>query len=154
MTEQLSDELIDEVMQEFDLLDLPEPFLRSTLDLAESAPRLGTAAPSSDTAITPQPAFRLTFDQDAFVARQSETLTLTGTIQGQQAGDPAIGEIADPWDSNGEAASAPNRKLDRSSFICVTPKLWKSWSAINSPCPPQLKPSACASPYLLTWTRA
>ena len=96
LTEQLSDELIDEVMQEFDLLDLPEPFLRS--DSASNLLNSPTQQPGSA-----HPAFSLKFEQDAFVARQSETLVLIGTIASPQP-NRAPKEVPDPWDSAGSLA--------------------------------------------------
>lgn len=96
LTEQLSDELINEVMQEFDLLNLPEPFLRSNsaaVNLLDDSPRQSNSAPAT-------PAFSLKFAQEAWVARQSETLVLTGTIEIPQL-DRAPSEVPDPWDSAG-----------------------------------------------------
>ena len=109
LTEQLSDELIDEVMQEFDLLDLPEPFLRSTLNLSGDLSGSASSSGQRPDALQ-QPALCLIFDQDAFVARESETLTLTGTLQGQRGGDRGV-IVPDPWDSVGNSPQARSLQL-------------------------------------------
>jgi hypothetical protein len=115
LTEQLSDELINEVMQELDLLNLPEPFLRSTADSAADLAGLrDRTAPPPEATVTPStPSLGLQLDPDTFVGRQSETLTLTGTIHGQLADDRVLGPVPDPWDSLGSLSQPqpPDRSL-------------------------------------------
>ncbi|HEY9910083.1 MAG TPA: hypothetical protein V6D18_21015 [Thermosynechococcaceae cyanobacterium] len=101
LTEQLSDELINEVMQELDLMDLPEPWVRSP-----SFSNLSRSTEQSEAPAPPPSPFSLKLDQVSFVVYQAETLTLTGVVSGQPQDRSVVPEIPDPWDSTGNSLSS------------------------------------------------